>query len=101
MKFTLLPETRLGKWSVGLTVLFIMTMITFFIFMLVGIVTFDSGHWWDATVLIAFPTEIIAFFMGFTAVRKNKDHSFLVYLSIFIGICLILFIFLHSLFIND
>jgi len=95
------PETRLGKWSVGLTMFFVILITSFIILVLLGIVTFDYGHWWDVTVGIAFPTEIIAFIMGLKTVKNKKDQCLLVYLSIFIGICVILFLFLHSLFISD
>ena len=97
----MLPETQLGKWSVGLTMFFVLLIAVFLVLVLFGIVTFDEGHWWDATVGIAFPADIIAFFMGLIAVKKKNDRSILLYLSIFIGICVIPFIFLHSLFIND
>lgn len=96
-----IPGTSLGKWSVGLTTFFILLITTFLVLMLIGIVTYDDGHWWDVTVGIAFPAEIIAFILGLIAVKKKKDQSILVYLSIFIGICVILFLFSHSLFIND
>ena len=101
MKITLLPKTQLGKWSVGLTMFFFLLIIAFFAFMLLGFVTFDEGHWWDLTVGVAVPLVISAFITGIIAVKKNKDRSILVYLSIFIGSCAILFLLLHSLFIND
>ena len=100
MKITF-PKTQLGKWSVGLTMFFLLLITAFFTFMLLGLVTFDEGHWWDLTVGIAVPLIISAFITGIIAVRKNKDRSVLVYLSIFIGSCAILFLLLHSLFIND
>ena len=43
----------------------------------------------------------VAFILGIIAVRKKKEHSFLVYLSILIGLLTILFLLLHSLFISD
>jgi len=92
-KIALLPETQLGKWSVGLTAVF-------FMFTLLSLVTFDEGHWWDLTVGVAVPIDIAAFFIGIMAIRKS-DRSLLVFLSIFIGSCLILFLLSHSLFIND
>jgi hypothetical protein len=101
MKVTLLLKTRLGKWSVALTLFFLLLLTVFFAFMLLGLVTFDEGHWWDWTVGISVPLVISAFITGIIAVIKNKDRSILVYLSIFIGSCAILFILLHSLFIND
>src|SRR3989344_5462897 len=91
MKITF-PKTQLGKWSVGLTMFFLL---------LIVLVTFDEGYWCDLTVGIAVPLIISAFITGIIAVRKNKDRSVLVYLSIFIGSCVILFLLLHSLFIND
>ena len=101
MKIALFPKTRIGKWSVGLTMFFFLLIIAFFAFMLLGFVTFDEGHWWDLTVGVAVPLVISAFITGIIAVKKNKDRSILVYLSIFIGSCAILFLLLHSLFIND
>ena len=97
----MLPETQLGKWSVGLTMFFVLLIAVFLVLVLFGIVTFDEGHWWDATVGIAFPADIIAFLLAVMAVKKKKDQTILVYVSIFIGICVTLFILLHSLFIND
>ena len=38
---------------------------------------------------------------GIISVTKNKERSVLVYFSIFVGILTILFVLLHSLFIND
>jgi len=101
MKITFSPKTRIGKLSIGLTMLYLLLLIVFFAFMLFGLVTFNEGHWWDLTVGIAVPLIISAFITGIIAVRKNKDRSVLVYLSIFIGSCVILFLLLHSLFIND
>ena len=101
MKIALFPKTKIGKWSVRLTACFFLLIIAFFAFMLLGFVTFDEGHWWDLTVGIVVPIVISAFITGIIAVKKNEDRSILVYLSIFIGSCVILFLLLHSLFIND
>ncbi len=101
MKIALVPKTRIGKWSVGLTMFFLLLITAFFAFMLFDLVTFDEGHWWDLTVGVAVPLFISAFITGIITVKKNKDRSILVYLSIFIDLCAILFLLLHSLFIND
>ena len=95
------PESCLGKWSVGLTMFFLLLITAFFAFMLLGLVTFDEGHWWDLTVGVAVLVEIIAFILSIMAVRKTNERSVLIYLSIIIGACVILFLFLHSLFIHD
>jgi hypothetical protein len=95
------PKTKLGKWSAGLNTFFLIIIIASIILVeVLGILSFDD-HWWDVTVPVAFLIEMIALFTGIRAVRKNKDHSVLVYLSIVVGLLTILFVFLHSLFIND
>ena len=101
MKITFLPKTRIGKLSVGLTMLYLLLLIVFFAFMLFGLVTFDEGHWWDWTVVIPVLLIISAFITGIMAVIKSKNRSVLLYISIFIISCSILFLLLHSLFIND
>jgi len=95
------PKTKLGKWSVGLNIFFLIIIIVSIILVKVlGILSFDD-HWWDVTVPVAFLIEMIAFFTGIRAVVKNKERSVLVYLSVVAGLLTILFVLLHSLFIND
>lgn len=96
-----MPKTRLGKWSVGLNIFFLILITTsIFLVKVLRILSFDD-HWWDLTVPVAFSVDMIAFFTGIRAVRKNKERSVLVFLSIFIGLGVIFFIIFHSLFIND
>jgi hypothetical protein len=96
-----MPKTILGKWSVGLNTFFLITITASLVFVeVLKVLSFDD-HWWDMTVAVAFPASIIALIIGILAVRKYEERSVLVYLSILIGICLILFIIFHSLFIND
>lgn len=96
-----MPNTKAGKWSVGLNAFFLITIVTSCVFVLIfKILNFDD-LWWDVTVAISFPASIIALATGIFAVSINKDRSVFVYLSIFVGVCTVLFILLHSLFIND
>ena len=96
-----MPSTQLGKWSVGLNAFFLLVIaVSLVLVEVLKILSFDD-HWWDVTVAVAFPASIIALITGILAVTKNKDRSALVYLSIFVGVCTILFILLHSLFISD
>ncbi len=93
------PETRLGKWSVGLNIFFlIVIIISVTLVNVLGILSYDN-HWWDVTVLVFF-APIIAFILGIIAIKK-KDNSVLVYSSVIIGLLAILFLLLHSLFISD
>lgn len=95
------PETKLGKWSVLLNAFFLVVIMTSIILVKVlGVLSFDVGHWWDVTVLV-FLASIAALIVGVIAVIKNKERALSVYLSIIIGILTILFLLLHSLFISD
>lgn len=95
-----MPKTRLGKWSVWLNAFFLTTIILSIILVnILKILSFDD-HWWDVTVLILALTTITAFILGMIAITK-KEHSVLVYISVIMGLLAILFIPLHSLFIND
>ena len=96
-----MPKTKLGKWSVGLNAFFLIAIAASLILVKVlKILSFDN-YWWDVTVGIIFPASIIALIIGILAVVKNKERSIWVNLSILVGVCTVLFILLHSLFIND
>lgn len=96
-----MPKTKLGKWSVGLNTFFLIAIaISCVLVLIFKILNFDD-HWWDVTVAVAFPASIVALITGILAVRKYKERSVLVFLSIIIGVNTVLFVLLHSLFIND
>ena len=96
-----MPKTKLGKWSAWLNIAFLLVIATAIVLVLgFGTLSFDD-HWWDITVPIAFVIEMIALFTGIQAIRKNQERSYMVYFSVFMGICTILFVLLHSLFISD
>jgi len=91
----------LGKWSVGLNGFFLVAMGVSCVLVLVVKVLDFNDRWWDVTVGVSFPSSIIALVIGILAVVKYKERSALVYASIFVGISTVLFLLLHSLFIND
>jgi len=96
-----MPKTWLGKWSVGLSSFFVAVILSSIILVKVlGILSFGD-RWWDIIVPIAFLTSILAFVLGIMDIRKNEEASVLVFLAVIIGFLTILFIPLHSLFIND
>ena len=95
------PQTKLGRWSVWLNAFFLVTIgISIILVNVLGILSYDD-HWWDVTVPITFLASIAAFILGIIAILKNKERSVLVYSSVIVGLLVILFIPLHSLFIND
>jgi drug/metabolite transporter (DMT)-like permease len=91
----------MGKLPVRLTILYLLLLAVFFAFMLFGAVNFDKGHWRDWTVGISVILILSAFITGIMAFIKSKNRSVSLYISIFIISCSILFLLLHSLFIND
>lgn len=100
-RMVIMPKTKAGKWSVVLQALFFIVMITSCVLVVVLKILSFNDHWWDVTVAIAFPTSIIGLITGILAVSTYKERSGLVYLSILIGVCTVLFILFHSVFIND
>lgn len=92
MKIILIPKSRIGKWSVGLSIFFILASIFFYIFAeLFKVITSDILiSIVGATSIIA---QIIAFILGVIAVVKNKEYSSLVFLAILIGLVVLGFIF--------
>ena len=95
------PKTKLGKWSAGLNLLFLIIIsVSVSSVLVLKILNFDD-HWWDVTVPVSSLIEMTAFVTGIISVTKDKERSVLVYFSIFVGILTIFFVLLHSLFIND
>jgi len=92
MKTNLLPKSRLGTWSVGLSTFTLSVFIFFYIFAeLLNVITSEILITiFGASAVIA---SLIAFFIGIVAVAKNKERSFLVYLSILMGLVVLVFIF--------
>lgn len=94
------PKTRLGIWSVGLNALFIIVIASsIFLVEILGVLSYDD-RWWDVTVPIVALATITALIVGIRAIR-NKEYATSVYISVALSICAVLFLLLHSLFIND
>lgn len=101
MNINFMPKTIAGKWSVWLNVFFLAVVIISIILVNgFGLLAYGD-RWWDITVPIIFSATIVAFILGIRAIKKHKESSVLVYVSVAIGLLSILFIFLHSLFISD
>jgi hypothetical protein len=88
MKLTILPKSTLGKWSAGLGIAFII-LITVKILGSLPLPTFFIA----ALGLAGFITGIVAIF-------KNRDRVILIFLSLIVGLIIILwtaaeFIFPH------
>jgi len=80
IKITLLPKNKLGKWSVGLSIAFII-LIWLKIQFSIHVMTFAIA----ALGLAGFVTSIIS-------IIKNKDRAILSFLPVFIGLIILLWI---------
>lgn len=96
-----IPKTTTGKWSVGLNVFFLVGVgVSMLLVNGFGLLSYGD-RWWDITVPIIFLATITSFVLGIIAIRKYKESSVLVHVSVGVGVLVILFILLHSLFISD
>lgn len=93
------PKNRMGKWAVSLTFVYVILIVVFFVFFAVGLVNFDTGHWWDITVGTAAPIALVALVLSIFAVRKER--TVLTLCSLVLGILLVIFLLTHSLYIHD
>lgn len=93
------PESRLGKWAVILTLIVLLLLTVFFLFMVIGLVDFDTGPWWNLTLLFAVPIELTAFAISIIAAKRER--TVLINCSLILGIIAVLFLLTHSLYIHD
>ena len=94
IRITFLPETRFGKWSVGL-------MVAFYVLLLMIRILATSGQQGGETFfdnpILAIPallmgiSGVFAFFTGIVAILKNKERFFLVYITTTIGLLVLIF----------
>lgn len=96
---SLFPKHPYGRAAVILTGLSVVVLTLFFLAVYMGRVNFDQGHWWDFVVAIAGPSEVLAFILSISAIRKEK--ALLTYVSLFIGLASVVFLLTHSFFLQD
>lgn len=89
------PQTKLGAWSVWLTI----GLIGVFAFMNLlvalgqrGGATFFSNPYLAICGIIGGGSGIAAFFVGITAIIKQQERSLLTYIATTVGLLLIIFI---------
>ncbi|MDD3840846.1 MAG: hypothetical protein PHP06_09810 [Clostridia bacterium] len=95
MKISFIPQTRLGKWSVGLIIVFFL-LFALFQFLVA------TGQRGDATIFdnlvltipifIAGIAGIASFITGLTSIMKSKERSVFVFLASVIGLFVMLFV---------
>lgn len=96
-----LPQTKYGKWAVGLHTIFIV-VVGFILILTLGLGLLNFGaRWWDVLVPILLVINLLALIFALLARIKFQDTSKSLTLSIVLGIAVILFVLTHSLFIHD
>lgn len=101
MKNANLPLSKSGQLSVALNLFFVLIIaISITLVQVFGVLSFDD-RWWDITVALLALITLTTFITGLIALLKYKDRSTLLYISLLISTLAVLFVLLHSLFIND
>ena len=95
MKVKILPNSKIGKWTVWLILLFFKFLIIFFFFIYIGErggETFFSNLYLTIPFLIAVTFGVSALFTGLVSIFKENDHCITIYLSIAIGLFILIFV---------
>lgn len=94
MRVSILPKTPLGKWSIGLIVAFIVFFMAFQLLVASGQrggETSFSNLVLTIPILLAGTSGVFAFLTGLIGVIRNRERSILVFLSMVIGLFVLLF----------
>jgi hypothetical protein len=95
MKITFFPQTKAGWLSLKAIVSFLVFLGIFFVVVKVGVRggdTFFSQPFLAIPISIAGIFGVLAFFVGVVDLLKNKKPAILVFLSILIGLFVMIFI---------
>lgn len=96
MNMIVKPKTHFGSWSVKLMIFFIIgSVLSYFLVNILHLLSFNDT-WWDLFSLFLFSTGIFSFFTGMLAIRKLHEYSILVFLSVFIGFWVMLYLIYQS-----
>lgn len=86
----IVPKTRLGKWSVVLTAVFVLMMLLFFamvhLFGQRGGETFFSNLLLTVPVLIAFGSAAASCIVGIVSFIAVRERAVLVFVSVIVGL---------------
>lgn len=89
-----MPKTVLGKWSVGLIVVFFLSLALLLLFILFnqrGGETFFSNPILAIPVFLMGISGVTGFFAGIFSIIESKERAVLVFLSTAVGFLVLLF----------
>ena len=90
-----MPESRLGKWSVGLIIVFLLLFATLQLLVASGQ---QGGATFFSNLVLAIPgslggiSGVFAFFTGIVAIIKSKERSVPVFLAAAMGLFILIFL---------
>ena len=94
MQISILPKTKLGKWSTVLIIAFIVFIVAFQLLVASGQrggETFFGNLVLTIPILLAGTSGVFASVTGLIGVIRNRERSILVFLAISIGLFVLLF----------
>lgn len=101
MRISFVPKTILGKWSVGLIIVFFL-LFALFQFLVAsgqrGGATFFDNLLLTIPIFLAGICGVSSFFAGLIGIIKSKERSILVFLATTMGLLVLLFLFGEILF---
>ncbi|MBI2848533.1 MAG: hypothetical protein HYX88_00170 [Chloroflexi bacterium] len=89
-----MPRTRLGKWSVGLIVIFFLLFATFQLLVASGQgggATFFNNLVLTVPIVFAGIAGVLAFLTGIVGIIKSRERSVLVFLAAAMGLFILVF----------
>jgi hypothetical protein len=102
MNMTFLPKTHLGKWSTGL---FIISLLFIIVASIVSFVqeptineTFYNRLAVNMSMITSFVVMLGSFIFGIVSIKKSKEHSIFVYITLFFGFVMLIFLFADLIF---
>ena len=95
MKINFIPQTKLGKWALWLTVAFFMLFIIANIIVAIGGAEYDKT-WYkpivSLTMMISLLSAVAAFFTGVIGIAKDKEKGILTFLCVLVGLLILIVI---------
>ncbi|HMA60890.1 MAG TPA: hypothetical protein VKN64_11440 [Halanaerobiales bacterium] len=95
MRINIIPRSKYGKWAIYAILAFFFFWALFYLLVEMGErggATFFSNFKLTIPFLAAAISGIAALVMGLLSIFKSKDHCILVYISIIIGLFVLIFI---------
>lgn len=93
---TFLPKTHQGKWSIRLFIIALLFIIVASIVSFVQESAINDIFYYrlavNISMIISNVAMVIAFILGIFSIRKNKERSLFVYITLLLGFMMLIFL---------